>query len=226
VWGDSVAFGAGRGWAYLLDELAPGWQFLNGGLEGDPYKNILRRAAAFNMSHRVGLNLLMLGWHPFVPPRNAPKGRGGLFRRNRAAPALLPHSGNEDVRADLTRFLQSVPNTVVLTRPTALNRRIIDQDLSSYLVEGDDEHGFCFLGRLPYGLDGQRWALEHIEERNAITREVCTRLGIRMIDLAAALATENQADFRDNFVDVVHIRPRAFRTVAAIIHNDIQDLMI
>jgi len=226
VWGDSVVFGAGRGWACLLDELTPGWQFLNGGLEGDPYTNILHRAAAFNTSHRVGLNLLMLGWHPFVLPRNAPKGRGGLFRRNRAAPALLPHSGNENIRADLTRFLESVPNTVVLTMPTALNRRIIDRDLSSYLVEGDDEHGFRFLGKLPYRRDGQRWALEHIEERNAITREVCAKLGVRMMDLAAALATENQADFRENFVDVVHIRPRAFRRVAAIIHNDIKDLVI
>ena len=54
VWGDSVVFGAGRGWAHLLDELAPGWQFLNGGLEGDPYTNILRRAAAFNESHGSG----------------------------------------------------------------------------------------------------------------------------------------------------------------------------
>ena len=76
------------------------------------------------------------------------------------------------------------------------------------------------------GRDGQGWALEHIEERNAITREVCTKLGVRMIDLAAALATENQADFRENFVDVVHIRPRAFRTVAAIIHNEIKNLVI
>jgi len=225
VWGDSVVFGAGRGWAHLLDELAPGWQFLNGGLEGDPYTNILRRAAAFNTSHRVGLNLLMLGWHPFVPPRKAPKGRGGLFRRNGAVPAPLPHSGNENIRADLTRFLQNVPNTVVLTMPIALNRRIIDQDLSSYLVEGDYEHGFRFLGKLPYQKDGQRWALEHIEERNAITREVCTKLGVRMIDLAAALATENLTDFRENFLDVVHIRPRAFRMVAAITHNEIKDLL-
>ena len=128
-----------------------------------------------------------------------PERPGGLFRRNGAAPALLPHSGNENIRADLTRFLQSVPNTVVLTMPTALNRRIIDQDLSSYLVEGDYEHGFRFLGKLPYRKDGQRWALEHIEERNAITREVCAKLGVRMIDLAAALATDNLSRFPRKF---------------------------
>src|SRR5436190_12716828 len=42
VWGDSVVFGGGRGWACLLDQFAPGYQFLNGGLDGDPYTNILR----------------------------------------------------------------------------------------------------------------------------------------------------------------------------------------
>ena len=141
----------------------------------------------------------MLGWHPFVPPREAPNGRGGRFRRNGARPAILPHSGNENIRAELTRFLQRVPNTVVLTMPTPLNRHIVDQDLSPYLVEGDYEQGFRFLGKLPYQKDGQRWAFEHIAERNAITREVCAKLGVRLIDLAAALDTENLADFRENF---------------------------
>jgi hypothetical protein len=224
VWGDSVVFGAGRGWAHLLDELAPGWQFLNGGLEGDPYTNILRRAAAFNEKRPGMLNLLMLGWHPFVPPRAAANGDGGRFRRARR-PALLPHSGNENLRAELTHFLRLVPHTVVLTMPTPLNRRILDQDLSPYLVEGDYENGFRFLGKLPYQKDGQRWAFEHIAERNAIAREVCAGLGVRLIDLAAALDTENLPDFRQNFLDAVHIRPRAFPLVAGIIHPEIKDLL-
>ena len=70
VWGDSVVFGSGRSWPWLLDPLAPGWQFLNGGLDGDPYSNIFRRAAEFNGRHPVALNLLMLGWHHFVPARS------------------------------------------------------------------------------------------------------------------------------------------------------------
>ena len=141
------------------------------------------------------------------------------------APAMLPHSGNEKVRADLMRFLRQVPNTVVLTMPTPLNRHIVDQDLSSFLVEGDYENGFRFLGKLPYQKDGQRWAFEHVAERNAITREVCASLGVRLIDLAAALDTKNLADFRENFLDAVHIRPRAFPLVAQIIHDDIKDLL-
>ena len=167
----------------------------------------------------------MLGWHPFVPPRQASNGKSRLFRRDGGAPAMLPHSGNENLRAELTRFLQRVPNTVVLTMPTPLNRRIIDQDLSPYLVEGDYENGFRFIGKLPYHKDGQRWAFEHIAERNAITREVCATVGVRLINLAAALDTENQADFRENFLDAVHIRPRAFPLVAEIIHDHVRDLL-
>ena len=70
VWGDSVVFGVRRSWPCLIDALAPGYQFLNGGIEGDPYDNILRRAAAFNRAHDVALNILMLGWHPWRLPEN------------------------------------------------------------------------------------------------------------------------------------------------------------
>src|SRR5205085_747304 len=74
VWGDSVVFSAGRGWPCLLDRLAPGYQFLNGGIEGDTYSEILRRARDFNYRHPVVLNLVMLGWHPLILPP-APPGR-------------------------------------------------------------------------------------------------------------------------------------------------------
>src|SRR5437763_9575320 len=66
VWGDSVVFGVRWSWPCLIDALAPGWQFLNGGIEADPYTNILRRAAAFNREHDVALNIVMLGWHPMI----------------------------------------------------------------------------------------------------------------------------------------------------------------
>jgi carbamoyltransferase len=225
VWGDSVVFGAGRGWAHLLDGLAPGWQFLNGGLEGDLYTNILRRAAAFNKQCKVALNLVMLGWHPFVPPREAPTGRSKWFAGHRRTPAMLPHSGNENVEVALTRFLQLLPNTVVLTMPTSLNRAIVDRDLSPYLTEGDGDTIFRFAGRIPYQLDGQRWAFEHILERNAIARDVCARLGVRLIDLEAALDTTSLPDFRKNFVDIMHPRASAYPMLAQLAHAEIKDLL-
>ena len=209
VWGDSVVFSAGRGWPCLLDRLAPGWQFLNGGLEGDPYGNVLRRALEFNHHHKVELNLLMLGWHPFALSPGPSRAR----------------SGNEGLRSAVTRFLEIVPNTVVLTVPTALNRRMLETDLSPYLTEGDDDTVFRFLGTIPCRVEWQRAGFEHILERNAVAREVCAVMGIRLIDLFAALDSEKQEDFREHFVDVMHLRKRAHPVVARIIYDEIRDLL-
>lgn len=227
VWGDSVAFSTGRGWPCLLDDLAPGWQFLNGGLDGDPYTNILRRAIAFNRQNRVGLNLLMLGWHPFLPERvvQRPRRWSRLIGNGAPVELKLDRAGNRDLCRDLTAFLQQVPNTVVLTMPTALNRRIIDQDLSGYLAPGDDATGFRFLGYIPYQIAAQRQGFEHILERNAITREVCAALGVRVVDLYAAFDTENAADFRKHFRDVLHLRPRSYGLTAQLVYDDIKDLL-
>src|SRR5262249_30539208 len=98
-------------WPCLLNGLAPNYQFLNGGIEGDPYSNILRRASEVNRDRAVALNLLMLGWHPLPDNRN--------------------------VHSALTAFIEETSNTVLLTMPTALNRRLTDQDLSSYFTRRD-----------------------------------------------------------------------------------------
>ena len=226
VWGDSVVFGgAGRGWARLLDPLAPGYQFLNGGIEGDHYANILRRASAFNECHDVALNLLMLGWHPFVPPRQSQRRR---FRPHQAATegANVAFTGNTNLREDLKWFLERHPNTVVLTMPTALNPRIVDRDLSGYFTEGNDDTVFTFVGDAPYHFDGQRLGFAHILERNAIAREVCAELGVRVVDLYSALGSEKLDDFREHFHDMLHFRPRAFPFVAQTVHEGIKDMLV
>ena len=229
IWGDSVVFSAGRGWPRLIDGHAPGWQFLNGGIDGDPYTNVLRRAGEFNRRHSVALNLLMLGWHPFVPILSAPSTRRHRWsplgrRRQSEEPGLRP--GNENIGADLTRFLEAHCNTVVLTMPTALNPQIIDRDLSSFLVPGDGETGFRFLGNEPYRIEGQRQGFEHILERNAIAREVCARLRIRVIDVFAIFNTENLPDFREHFFDLIHFRERSHPMVAQAVYDGIKDLLV
>src|SRR5204863_4954899 len=83
IWGDSVVFGAGRGWPCLLDALVPGYQFLNGGIEGDVYTSVLDRAVSLNGELRISLNIVMPGWHQ--------------------------HGRNQQLRSDLTRPLESVP---------------------------------------------------------------------------------------------------------------------
>ena len=229
VWGDSVVFGSGWGWPCLLDELAPGWQFLNGGLDGDPYSNILRRAGEFNRRYLVALNLLMLGWHHFVPARlvtRAPSRPRWFGRKNGSIEEIwLPHSGNESLRNELTSFLETSANTVVLTTPMALNRQIVDRDLSSYLADGTDESGFRFLGDIPYQLHAQRQGFEHITERNAIARDVCARLGVRLVDVFERFDTENATDFREHFYDVLHFRPRSYPLLTQFIYEEIKDLL-
>lgn len=229
VWGDSVVFGSGRSWPCFLDRLAPGWQFLNGGLDGDPYINILRRAREFNGRHSVELNLLMLGWHHFVPARPvtraAPHPRWLAWKNASGEEIWEPRSGNENLGTELTSFLRCVPNTVVLTMPTALNRHIVDRDLSSYLADGDDRTGFRFLGDLPYQITAQRQGFEHITERNDIAREVCARLRVRTVDVYAAFDTAGSADFREHFYDVLHFRPRSYPLLTQFIYSDIKDLL-
>ena len=234
VWGDSVVFGIRWSWPCLLDALMPGYQFLNGGIEGDPYDNILRRAAAFNREHRVALNILMLGWHPMQRPAQVGRERRGLMRRIGAALraprasadlAPSPDPDNPGLRADLSAFLQAVPNTVLATMPTALNRNIVGRDLSATFTRGDRDTAFNFAGDAPYSVDLQRYLFDHISRRNALVREVAPASGVRLVDLAAAFDTEALADFRADFHDVLHLRPRAYPKAAAAIHAGIEDLL-
>jgi len=241
VWGDSVVFGIGWSWPCLLDNFAPSYQFLNGGIEADPYDNILRRAAACNEQHTVALNVVMLGWHPWhLPASLAQQERGGGrlsrltqafrgFRGDRHFPHASPDPGasplHRRLRGDLLEFLQRVPNTVLMTMPTALNRKIVDRDLSRYFTPGDRDHVFTFAGDLAYSIEAQHHMLAHITERNAIVCEVAQTTGACLVDLAAALDTEQLADFREDFHDMLHLRPRAYPKAAAILYEGIRDLL-
>jgi hypothetical protein len=241
VWGDSVVFGMGWSWPCLIDAFAPTYQFLNGGIEADPYDNILRRAEAFNRAHAVSLNILMLGWHPWhLPAALAKPARGTegplrrltqVFRMERE-PHFTPTSAGSEpqsihrrLRADLVDFLQRMPNTVLVTMPTALNRNIVDRDLSAYFTEGDRDAVFTFAGDLAYSVEAQRHMLAHITERNAIVREAAQESGARLVDLAAAFDTAVLVDFREDFHDMLHLRPRAYPKAASIVFRGIKDLL-
>jgi lysophospholipase L1-like esterase len=244
VWGDSVVFGVNRGWPCLLDEFAPGYQFLNGGIEADPYDNILRRAAEFNRAHQVALNIVMLGWHPMlqIPSLPAaasrPNGFDMLRQWMRQATRALhpaqptfregptytpkPQAANERVREDLLAFIESTPNTVLVTMPTALNRNNYDQDISPYFQRNPV---FYFIGEIPYSIEVQRYLFDLIIERNAITRDVAQAAGVRLLDLYAEYDTERIVDFRQNFFDVLHIRVRRYRQTAGVVYEGIKDLL-
>ena len=242
VWGDSVVFGIGWSWPCLIDALVSNYQFLNGGIEADPYDNILRRAAGFNEAHAVALNVVMLGWHPWHLPAALAKPIAGIaspmrrlrqaFRGLRDEPRGASPSGDPErsllhqrLRADLLDFLQRAPNTALVTMPTALNPKIADRDLSVYFTAGDRDRAFAFAGDLAYSVEAQRLMLAHITERNAIVRDVAEATGTRLVDLAAAFDTEPLEDFRVDFHDMLHLRPRAYPKAAAIVYEGIRDLL-
>jgi hypothetical protein len=242
IWGDSVVFGIGWSWPCLIDKMAAGYQFLNGGIEADPYDNILRRAEASNHAHAVALNIVMLGWHPwhlpaaFAQPASDSEGPlrrlTQMFRPSPREPHMPPIPADPDpqsihrrLRGDLLGFLQRIPNTVLMTMPTALNRTIVDRDLSRYFSPGGRDTVFTFAGDLAYSMEAQRHMLAHITERNAIVRAVAQASGVRLVDLAAAFDTAAAADFREDFHDMLHLRPRAYPKAAAIVYQGIKDLL-
>ena len=136
-----------------------------------------------------------------------------------------PENTNQGLHAGLRAFLDRMPNTVVVTIPTALNLDIVERDLSPYFSRGNRETVFYFIGDIPYSLAMQRHLFDHITERNAIVREVARASGVRLLDLQAEFDTERAADFRENFFDVVHLRPGSYRHAARAVYEGIRDLL-
>src|ERR1043165_2723919 len=110
-----------------------------------------------------------------------------------------PQSIYRRLRTDLVEFLQHIPNTVLVTMPTALNRKIVDRDLSAYFTQGDRDTVFTFAGDLAYSVDAHRHMLAHITERIGVMREVAQAGEGRLVDLEAAFDTAAAADFREDF---------------------------
>ncbi len=223
VWGDSVVLGSGRGWTSLLDALVPGYQFLNGGVMGDPFTNVLDRAVAFNEHHQVALNIVTTGWHRFHVNDLLKHERRWTVRLRRHFFDQSPLSAdNADLRQALMSGLPRIPNTVLATMPTALNRRIVGQDLSSYMNGSE----FRLLSGYQYSIAVQQALFEHIVQRNRIVRQVGGELGRPVVDLFRDLATEGCEDFRRDFFDVMHFRPTSFPLVAQHVYEGIKSMLV
>src|SRR5207247_8015387 len=111
-------------------------------------------------------------------------------RSNAATQDADPPPAHRQLRADLLEFLAGTPNTVLVSMPTALNRNIVERDLSPCFSGGGRDAAFYFAGDLPYSVTVQRHMFAHITERNAILREAARESGARLVDLAAAFDTE------------------------------------
>lgn len=199
VWGDSVVFSIGKGWPALLNGMVPQLQFLNGGIEGSAYYQILDRAVRLNREYQIALNIILLGWH------------------------TIGH--NENVKSDLLAALAEIPNPVLVTMPTAFNPKMIEADISALLVSGvDPEQNFGFPG-WPYDIETQQWVFHHIVERNRILREVAVLRQLPLVDLYEALSTEELSDIRKDFFDYMHPRPSAYPKIAQTIYEGLRPVL-
>ena len=199
VWGDSVVFGIGRGWPELLNDYFPEYQFLNGGIEGNSYAQVLERAVKLNQRLSISLNLIMIGWHPT--------------------------DDNQNVKTDLIKSTGSITNPIFMTMPTALNKDVIEKDLTEYFRSGTATHGFTFMGNLKYSVSTQIELYQHIAARNQIIRQTAAELAVPLIDMFAAFDTTRLPDFREHFFDVPHPRPSAYPRLAIVVADAITPLI-
>jgi hypothetical protein len=162
---------------------------------------------ALNNEREISLNLILLGWHTL--------------------------GQNQHVRSDLSHALGSIANPVLVTMPTALNPAIVDKDLSTSFGSGHSDEfvpelgkvAFYFYGSEKYSVEFQQKLYLHITERNEITREVAAERGLPLIDLFTAFDTEGMEDFREDFFDVLHPRPRAYPKIARAVYDGLRPVL-
>ena len=56
-------------------------------------------------------------------------------------------------------------------------------------------------------------------------REAAQATGTRLIDLAAIFETHRLDDFRNDFFDMLHLRPRVYPRTARAVYDAIRDLL-
>ena len=205
VWGDSTVFGlheVERTWPEMLSDHFPEILFLNGGIEGAEYLDILKRAVDFNREHAVAVNVMVCGYHRVFD--------------------------NKHVAEDLENAVSEIPNLVLSTLPTSLNAAMIDTDISHLIHPNGgetEEDQFFFWGSTEYSVRFQKQLFAHIQERNASIRTVASRTGTVLVDLYAALVSQSGTDFRRYFFDVAHPRDSAYPVLASIVAQGVREVL-
>jgi lysophospholipase L1-like esterase len=207
VWGDSVVFGVGKGWVEGLGGLFQGFQFLNGGLEGDRLEGIRDRAIEGNRQTKIERNVIFPGWHSMKSGRR--------------------------VRAILSELLDRLPGPILSTVPTSLSERVAGTELSPYFTargdnksQGDPDHDYLFWGRLGYSVRNAKKLLRQLDEQNAIVRALARARSVPLVDLHRVLYTEDLSNFREDFFDVGHPRPRSYQRIQTCFREALKDVLV
>jgi len=208
VWGDSVIFCvAPQNWVTDLDHDFSGYQFHNGGLEGDILQNIIQRTEETNAVLPIKVNILFPGWHNWQ---------------------------NQDrIKLLLEHFISSVPGPMLCTVPTCMTPEIVQTDISSIFPASEapcmqnvnHPDCFAFFGSMPYSLDNARMIWKYVLAQNDIIRKTAEAHSVPVIDLFSHLRPDGLDDFRNDFFDICHPRPCAYSKIRAIFREALKDLL-
>jgi lysophospholipase L1-like esterase len=197
VWGDSVVFGIGRGWVEDLGQLFAGFQFLNGGLEGDGLENIRKRAIESNEKVKIDFNIVFPGWHSMKSRRK--------------------------LRSILSSMVDQLPGPILCTVPTSLSERVTNMDLSSYFTA---EPHYAFWGSHKYSIENARKLLHQLRDQNAIVRELARKRGLPLVDLYESFYTDDISKFRDELFDAGHPREESYPKIQMCFREALKSVLV
>jgi lysophospholipase L1-like esterase len=214
VWGDSIIFGGhGTTWIDMLDAAIGECQFLNGGLEGDPYANVLRRALAVNARLSVDVNIVMPGWHP--------------LRECQTEDGAVLVTLNDGLETRLAASVQALPGCILSTVPTVLNQRALNNDFDAAITAPCKFGNFTLWNWIPSEAHRAKAQLifDGICERNEIIRRVAAQEGLPLLDWAALMDTTGAPDIREHFFDKGHPRRESYSMIASLWERELRRIL-
>lgn len=203
VWGDSVVFGVHgeTSWVEGLAKQFPGYQFLNGGIEGDTLPNIYARAIEANQHREIKWNIMFIGWHTLIP---------------------------DHVRDFVSRAVDKLRGPVLCTVPTCLNEKAVDIDLSSYLDPTPDlrtSFTLC-MGSILYSKENAMRLFGYLKKSNEVLRNIASERGVPLVDLYNYFYTNDLSRLRDDFFDAGHPRPQAYPKLQQAFRETLKSILV
>jgi hypothetical protein len=196
VWGDSVIFGVANSWIFCdMPKYFSRWQFLNGGLEGDPFERITQRAIDKNKEITINKNIVFPGWHTVRKP--------------------------ERVKECCIKCIENIPGLIFCAVPTSLNDFVVEKDLSSHFTETGNLR-YVFWGNLTYSISEAKALLESLKNQNSIIREMAEQHKVPLIDLYKDFETKNFDDFKIYFKDAGHPKVESYSTFSEKLYDHLK----
>ena len=180
-WGDSFCFrfhpfdSRYEGWVDLLGARLDSHAVYNGSLPGVGWDEILWQCTQANRQHPFEFNIVSPGWHGCTP-------------------GWVGHAS--DLEQALLGLARTCPGLVLMTIPTSLNERVVNEPMGAFFVDGPTESGYRFWGSLDYSIDAAKGLFEAVSRRNDLIRRVARACALPLIDLQRLFRSDELPEFR------------------------------